>query len=98
MYNEETELMDTFLIDPEWICGRWIEDYRKLAMKHLGLSDNEEELVCYFMYDLQFGVFWDPAFNVIIDGDEFMLRDYEDLWDVLNVLASVDKDFASWRD
>ena len=59
MYEEEVKLSTTFDIAPEWICGKWINNYFNLLIELSSESLEEKErfsdLISWFCFETDFG-------------------------------------------
>lgn len=93
MHNEENKIMETFRIEPEWVCGEWIYNYFKLIQKIIKPYD-ESDWLGYFCYELNFGERWKPGTITEEDGTDIKLQTPEDLYELLkiNFAALVEND------
>lgn len=88
MYEEETKLLTTFDIAPEWICGKWINNYFNLLIELSSESPEEEErlsdFISWFCFETDFGSY--DSMNGIYDKDGIIIchiENAENLYDFL---------------
>lgn len=90
MSKQETELLSTFNINPEWICGEWVWNYYTLLKDSvLGEYEDIGDDFSYFVFELDFGSKWKEGMITDKDGNDIKMQTAEDLYDIL--ISTIEK-------
>lgn len=84
MMRTEDKIIDAMNINPEWIPGLWIGGYIDLIIKLSDIPEDpiEDNLISYFIFDLEFGKKWQPG-DYVVNGVDTPLQNVEQLWNAI---------------
>lgn len=84
MMREENEIVNTMGVSFEWIPGLWIGSYIDLIIKLSDIPEDpiEDNLISYFIFDLDFGKKWQPG-DYVVNGVDTPLQNVEQLWNAI---------------